>query len=180
MRFRIAAIGIGLGASLWTRIGPAQTVQHSTEDALLRLAYNAMDAGKHLGSGPRTLLIDDPLIRKIAGRDRNLRGADQRLGNLVGLPAASIADVMSCKRAYSYDCSFKNGVVSTVALALVSPLADSAVAFVATRYFPDHSNQTAARNPGWPRWQALAVYEVRLARRNGEWVVVSISPRAES
>jgi hypothetical protein len=179
MRFRIAVLVSGVGAVLCASMARGQTVQDSTVDGLFRLVYQAMD-GKHLPAGPRTLVHDDPLIRKIAGQERILRGAGERFGNLVGLPVASIAEVMICERSYSYDCSFRNGVASTVALALTFPQTDSAVAFVAIRYFPDQSNQTTTRRPGWPRWQALAVYEASLARRNGKWSVIEFSVRAES
>jgi hypothetical protein len=79
---------------------------------------------------------------------------------------------LSCRA--SWDCSFKGEVEATVALRMASRSPDSALVLVATRRFlPSSGTYRFA-------WQSLGRYEVRLVRRNGEWIVVSSSIRAES
>jgi hypothetical protein len=120
--------------------------------------------------------VDDPLLKGFVDSTRDLRADNVRWANLVGLPAVPLADVLICRR--SNDCSLKDGIAATVSAGMGFLEADSAVVFVSTHFFRDDID--AKRPRGWPRWQLLAVYEVRLARRNRDWSVVSVSVRAES
>jgi hypothetical protein len=172
MRLRIMATALALGAFGWGPGVVAQTTPDAPDAALLALAYEAV-TGTHLPQGGRRVVaVVDPLLRIPAGREGDVELANRRFASLVRLPAVVLADVLRCPT--SWQCSFTDSVAATVSVRMASRLQDSAVVHVATRYFlPPSSLRGFA-------WQALALHQVWLARRNGRWTVVGLSPLAES
>jgi hypothetical protein len=150
-------------------------------------AYDAVKAD--LPSGPHVVVLSDPLLRKSRTVPTPNGGwapappepwneADVQRGNREfargrGLTLAPLADARVCGLGERPDdCTFaRDDIAATVSFRLVSAAADSGLVEVATRYFIP----TPTMN-----WEVLALYEVRLVRRGGAWVVVSAGARLHS
>jgi len=174
MQFRVPAIALAATTCLTASTLLAQAVPTGSDIAIFGIAHRAIDS--KLPAGRRLIAADDPLLRVPPGSENDVGLANRQLANAVGLPTAALKDVLTCRT--SYDCYFKGGIVATVSLRMSSRTADSAVVEVATRYFLTPST----KRPGSTTFarQAVALYEVILARRVGQWIVVSVTPRMES
>jgi hypothetical protein len=161
MRIAVFLLVLGLTAA---------QAPEAIEVALFKKAYDAVRTG--LPAGPHAVIVSDDFGRERGWRDSDgVVQSNRAFAKSIGLRADSLSRILTCKP--RWHCQFVDDVVASVSFRVVSKSEDSARVEVTTRYF-------MKTNAGMAPGQAAALSEVRLVRRGGAWVVVTVGTRAES
>ena len=173
MRLRILTAGLGLAVFIGRgHAAFGQVSQDTMEVRLFQLAYEAVEAKHRPPRGERVLTLNDPLLGTPQTLNAEVQRANGQYAKTKGMRSAELRDVLTCTSPDG--CAFKDSIVATLSFRMESRWTDSAVVLVAVRHFPPQ------RPSNSPRWQSMAMYAVRLGRRSGDWIVVSLGVRAES
>ena len=157
------------------RVSSAQSSQapgDTSDAAVLEIAYRAVVA--NIPAGHRVVVVDDPLLHP-GVKEIDTGAANRKLASSVGLNPAVLNDVRTCTT--PFDCSLTGDIVGSISVKMATRTIDSAVVLVATRYFLPPSKVSDHTRVAW---EAIALYEVKLVRRDRRWVVTNVSPRTES
>jgi hypothetical protein len=168
MQLRVIGISLAVSGCLLSSDIEAQA-NHDTD--ILRIAYDTIEV--NLPRGRRVIATNGPLLVVPRGQEDSVALANRRLASTLGLASVAQDEVVTCRR--SYDCSFTEDIAATLSLRMVSRTTDSALVQVAIQHFIPPWPQRAN-----PNWRAIALYEVRLVLRAGQWVITNVSVRAES